>query len=95
MRIKRNIRSNSLVSEQSEQDTIRSKQWKSALMYLTIKRGLRQLASAMHMLKRSLCELVSICKRLLFRLLPSRFEIERGKFDNVSYIPLAVAISKK
>ena len=32
----------------------------------------------------------------IFRLQPSRFGIaERGKFYNVSYTPLAVAISKK
>ena len=39
----------------------------------------------------------NIYKRLLFQLQPSRFGIlaERGKFDNVSYTLLAVAISKK
>ena len=52
--------------------------------------------SILHMLKRGLRQLASLYKQLLFRLQPSRFGIaERGKFDNVSFTPLVVAISKK
>ena len=41
------------------------------------------------------CGLHTIYKQLLFRLQPLRFGIaERGKFDNISYTPLAVAKQK-
>ena len=51
--------------------------------------------SILHTVNHGLRQLASIYKRLLFRLQPSRFGIaERGKFDNVSIAPLAVAKAK-